>query len=72
MSLNYRYQITISGFLPDLEFHLLTTTLGQVVIFYEITGFLRAVFRRLSQWITSYTLKVSMYNDPQKEGKPER
>ena len=54
------------------KIHLLITTLGQVVIFYEITGFLRGGFRRLSQCITSYTLKVLMYNDPQKEGKPER
>ena len=30
------------------------------------------VFYRFSKYITSYTLKVSMYNDPQKEGKPER
>ena len=60
------------GCFEYLELHLQITTLRQVVIFYEITGFLRAVFRRLSQWITSYTLKVSMYNDPQKEGKPER
>ena len=40
--------------------------------FYEITGYQRGGFLPIIQIITSYTLKVSMYNDPQKEGKPER
>jgi len=34
----------ISQLLAGLRYHLLITALGQVVIFYEITGFLRGDF----------------------------
>ena len=35
---NLWYQITIFAFLPELGLHLLITTLGEFVIFFDITG----------------------------------
>jgi len=41
------------SFFPELEDHLLIATLGKIVIFYDIKGFLRGSFLPITQFITS-------------------